>query len=175
MKVDSAIRDRLEKQLAVVCSFPRVKPFVRASGPGEANWLLQARGDGKVRLIRREGMKTGAIMLKADGLAAELSSRLVKIARAEMLMKLALDMRPDEQSVREGTALAFDVDLLREPGGTGAPEVIPLGTGGGLVLRVGDRIGLRFTNRGSRAADITVLQIDQNYDIIQVYPRNPRR
>ena len=47
---------------------------------------------------------------------------------------------------------------------------MPLGSGTGPVLQVGDKVQLRFLNRGVLDVDITVLQVDENYDIEEMFP-----
>ena len=137
--------------------------------PASAQWLLRSAGAGRLELVRREGMKAGPLIVPASPL--ELSNRLIAIARAQMLIQLDTgDLPPDEASIMAGETIAFDIDLLRQAGGVGRFLPVPLVSGDGPVFHVGDRLQLKFTNQGRLDADITVLQIDQNYDIIPIFP-----
>src|SRR5271166_1025163 len=113
---------------------------------------------------------TGPLTIPSSDPAA-LSDRLTAIARAQMLLQMETgDSPPEETSVRDGSAIDFAVTLLREAGGTREFKPAPLSSGTGPVLQVGDRVQLRFLNRGVLDVDITVLQVDQNYDILPMFP-----
>jgi hypothetical protein len=147
----------------------RARQYVTVVEPGNAQWLVRAAGGG-LQLLRREGMTTGPLAILGSD-PVRLSDRLTAIARAQMLLQMETgDSPPDEASVRAGEAIAFGIELLRQAGGTGEFQSLPLGSGAGPVFRVGDRVQLRFTNRGILDTDITVLQVDQNYDIIPMFP-----
>jgi len=147
----------------------RARQFVTVVEPGSAQWLVRPAGQ-DLQLLRREGMSTGPLTIPSSDPAA-LSDRLTAIARAQMLLQMETgDSPPEETSVRDGSAIDFDVTLLREAGGTREFKPAPLSSGTGPVLQVGDRVQLRFLNRGVLDVDITVLQVDQNYDILPMFP-----
>jgi hypothetical protein len=78
-----------------------------------------------------------------------------------MLLKMdTADSPVDEASVLAHEAIAFDVALLRQTGGAGEFKPVPLDSGTGPVLHVGDKVQLRFINQGFLDIDITVIQID---------------
>ena len=124
------------------------KQYVSVVDAGErAQWLLRSAGDGRLELVRREGMKAGP--LDSPGQPLELSNRLIDIARAQMLIQLDTgDLPPDEASIMAGETIAFDIDLLRQAGGVGRFLPVPLASGDGPVFHVGDRLQLKFTNQG---------------------------
>ena len=136
----------------------------------KAQWLARPADGGRLELVRREGMEAGPLIVPEK--PQDLSLRLINIARAQMLMQLGTDYSPpDATAIQSGEAIAFDVDLLRRAGDQGEFRPIPLASGGGTVFLVGDQLQLRFTNMGKIDTDITVLQVDQNYNIIPVFPR----
>ena len=145
------------------------RQFITVAEPGSAQWLVRPAGQ-DLQLLRREGMSTGPLTIPSND-PARLSDRLTAIARAQMLLQMETGDSPaDEASVRAGDAIAFDIELLRQAGGIGEFKPVPLGSGTGPVLQVGDKVQLRFLNRGVLDVDITVLQVDENYDIEEMFP-----
>ncbi len=145
------------------------KQYVTVVEPERAQWLVRSSGEG-LQLLRREGMTTGPLMVAGRD-PAKLSGRLQEIARAQMLLQMDTTATPpDKESVRAQEAIDFAVDLLRQAGGRGEFRPVPVVSGEGPVFRVGDRVQLRFSNRGYLDVDVTVLQVDQNYVINQMFP-----
>jgi hypothetical protein len=145
------------------------RQYVTVVEPERAQWLVRPSGEG-LQLLRREGMTTGPLTVAGRD-PGKLSRRLTAIARAQMLLQMDTTATPpDKESVRAQEAIDFAVELLRQPGGGGEFRPVPLASKQGPVFRVGDRVQLRFTNRGYLDVDLTVLQIDQNYVINQVFP-----
>jgi len=149
------------------------RQFITVAELGSAQWLVRPAGQ-DLQLLRREGMSTGPLTIPSGDPAA-LSDRLTAIARAQMLLQMETgDSPPEEASVRDGSAIDFDVTLLREAGGTREFKPAPLSSGTGPVLQVGDRVQLRFLNRGVLDVDITVLHVDENYEIEEMFPGGSR-
>ena len=147
----------------------RARQFVTDAEPGTAQWLVRPAGQ-DLQLLRREGMSTGPLTIPSSD-PARLSDRLTAIARAQMLLQMETGDSPaDEARVRAGEAIAFNIELLRQAGGTGEFKPVDLGSGTGPVVQVGDKIQLRFLNQGVLDVDITVLQVDENYDIEEMFP-----
>jgi hypothetical protein len=173
--LDPASVRRVQEQLTGLGE--RAKQFVDVAEPPVAQWLVREAAKpaaGKeLELFRREGMATGP--LAVPGGADKLGPRLIEIARAQMLITLETgDAPPAEDKVKAGEAVAFDIELLRQAGGNGEFKTVSLASGAGPVLQVSDRVQLWFTNRGKIPVDVTVLQIDQNYDINQFFPQGGR-
>jgi hypothetical protein len=167
-KIDPTLRDPVAEQLR---SIPEVsRRLVLPVKPEEAEWLLRPKG-AEVHLVRREGMKYPLTPIAQSKLGTDLSLRLRTVARAEALKRLTTPL-PSPQSVREGRSLNFDVELLKYAGPAGEGQVVPWSQET-VALSVKDEIALRFTNRGRRAADITVLHIDPDYGISAWLPPAP--
>ncbi len=144
---------------------------IRVVETRDADWLIRSEGAAIV-MIRKEGMKY-PLRLKtgSDDAADELEIRLRKVARVELLKQLQR-FQPSPQSISEGRAVAFDMDLMQydSPGAEGR-QVQWSNTG--VELRPGSEIALRLTNRSSFQTDVTVLHIDEGYGIHSIFPEGP--
>ncbi len=161
-------RRRVREALAQLS--PEAEQYISVVEDGErAQWLLRPADGDSLELVRREGMEAGPLMVPRN--PRDLYKRLVNISRAQMLMQFETgDSPPEKAAVEAGEAIAFDIELLRQAAGEGEFRPVALVSGEGPAFRVGDRLQLKFTNKGKLDVDVTVFQIDQNYDIFPMFP-----
>jgi hypothetical protein len=166
--IDQAGRVEVRRALGELT--PRAKQFITVVPDGEpAGWLARPGDADTLELVRREGMVGGPLRVQKS--PRDLSTRLMNIAHSQMLIRFETgDVPPDKKDVEAKTAISFDYQLLRQEQGIGEFKLVSLVSGDGPVFRPGDRLQWKFTNTGGRNADITVLQIDQNYDIFEMFP-----
>ena len=146
----------------------------RRRSPPEADWLVCriAERPDELFLMPRSGMarSKGSARrappplfgpIPPGKLAAWLSERLARIARAQTLLRIvgSADSLPDAG----GESLDVRLVRLKDKNTPGEPL-------GDLVLHPGDRIGLRIKNQDREPVDVTVLFIDSGFGISTFFP-----
>ena len=153
----------------------------RVDDPAAAEWFVRLV-DGQVYLVPAAGWQrrflgagagTRAVAppqfqlgapAKPDELAKKLTSALASIARAQHLMHLA------RTGAGEADASQVELGMLAYKSRDDAKgTVLGFGTAGREVT-AGDWVAFRVSNRGSAAADVTLLFIDSGYGISCLFP-----
>ena len=153
----------------------------RVDDPAAAEWFIRVVA-GRVYLVpaagwqsRFLGAEAGARALapplfqlgdlaKPDALAGKLTAALTSIARAQHLMHLA------RTGAGQADAAQVELDMLTYRNRDDAKgTVLGYGTAGREVT-AGDWVAFRVGNRGSAAADVTLLFIDSGYGISCLFP-----
>ena len=150
------------------------RQFITVAELGSAQWLVRPAGQ-DLQLLRREGMSTGPLTIPSSDPASVIRSPHSDRPRPDVTSDG--DRRfPAGRGERQGRRArsTSTSTLLREAGGTREFKPAPLSSGTGPVLQVGDRVQLRFLNRGVLDVDITVLQVDENYEIEEMFPGGSR-
>ncbi|MDX1947509.1 MAG: caspase family protein [Pirellulaceae bacterium] len=165
-------RDSLQAVLRKVGE-QREIPISIIDDPKLADWRLLARRS-QVYLSPASGdlgttkeSLSRLHLLKLDALPEELSARLRKVARAEILRKLA-HAPPFAQSRQ--AQVEVQIVKLRDPDDpTGTPVEA---TGDRPRLTEGELITIRTTNRStSTKLYVTLLMIDSEYNLFPLYPQ----
>jgi hypothetical protein len=174
--------DRRARIVAMLQAAEKQQPSMMrfAASPDDADWLIEATGDGTLRLWNRAGYDL-AERTRGDQRAtpsarqfrfpldAQTPSRIAtvarRIARQRNLLRLAELDQPG--LVREGE-LQVVLELLTRP--KGAQEFTARSIGGDLVLHVGDELRWRIKNQEDTPVGVTLLYLDEDYGITAWYP-----
>jgi hypothetical protein len=167
-RLDAPARAKVRQALDGLSA--RAKQYVTVVGDDDrAEWLARPGDANTLDLVRREGLVGGPLHISRK--PADLSKRLTDIARSQMLIRFETgDAPPDKEAVEANAAISFDYQLLRQEQGRGEFKPVSLVSGGGPVFQPGDRLRWKFTNTGGQDVDITVFQIDQNYELFEMFP-----
>ncbi len=148
--------------------------FVVVDDPSDADWLvcrIDRRPD-DLFLMPRSGINRSKQAadgppaqfgpIPPDGLSRWLSERLARIARGQTVLRIvgSSDSLPDSGD----SSLKVELLKLKDKNHPGEPL-------GELVLKSGDRIGLRIKNLDRDPVDVTVLFIDSGFGISTFFPR----
>jgi Caspase domain len=148
--------------------------FVIVDDPSDADWLVckvDRRPDDLFLMPRSgilrskqtdDGPPTQFGPIPRDGLNRWLAERLARIARVQTLLRIV----GSSDSLPDGGDSSLDVQLLKLKDKNHPGE--PLGE---LVLKSGDRVGLRIKNQDRDPVDVTVLFIDSGFGISTFFPR----
>jgi uncharacterized caspase-like protein len=98
---------------------------------------------------------------------AALQTALTRIARAQHLLSLTT---ADSTLAPPGEGVDVGLDLLRFPDKDAKQGTVVPYAQGGRVLRPGDIVGFRVTNRTPVAVDVTLLFINSTYGIQTLFP-----
>jgi hypothetical protein len=147
--------------------------------PARADWVVRLKGN-EVTLLRRQQSATRAGSPPPDSpfgshgvddrLSSWLEENLRKVARVEVLKRLAAAPAGALAGSDEGVRIDLDMVRLRDPDDREGQVLRP---DKGLELLDGDVVAFRVTNR-SRAANvyITLLFLDSDYGITSLYPKD---
>ena len=164
-------RKTLQAMLNDIASRPEV-PLRVLDDPKAAQWrvlaeksqvyLSPSQGD----LVRDRDWEARLKLLRMDALPEDLTNHLRKIARAEVLRKLA-----KEPPFTESKQAQLSLDLLKYPDVEDQVGAAVALDGERPRLAEGEIIAFRVTNASPRTKlYVTVLMIDSAYDIFVLYP-----
>lgn len=130
----------------------------------DADWIVQLTRPSEGLLIPACGVSGEKVTKEMGTLSAEgLAKNLARISRARQLLNIAGKGTGD-------SSLKIQVDLIKfDPDGSGQGSVVPHGETG-RVLRAGDEIAFRITNKARVATDVTLLHVGQSFAITAVFP-----
>jgi hypothetical protein len=177
--VEAADRQRLEEVIRTLAAGK--ESLVRPAASGRPDWVLRLEA-GQVHLVPASEWTRGrqsdaatkprlapplAPVAFDDQLAAELDSRLSRIAQAENLLRLAA-----EPALQGSDRVQLNTEICVQESDE-VDQGTPL-TGPDRVLHWGDRFRFKISNNGREKVDVTVLYIDSRYGITPLLPRKGR-
>lgn len=150
--------------------------FIQLVESADADWLVEIRS-GAVHLVStaesQRGKAAGVRLTdaRADGrLGERLRESLARVARAQSLVRLAGAVGQDRP--RGEAERGVRVELLRYDDESDREGKVVAWQAGGLVLRAGDIIGFRITNRNVYAMDVSLLFVDSDHGIHAYFPED---
>ncbi|MCE9551818.1 MAG: caspase family protein [Planctomycetes bacterium] len=148
----------------------------------DAQWLIRSTKEGKLILVPAQGWPAapdgsqGFGPIPGDDKAAPwIEDRLMRIAKAENLLKIAGMSQAQKSTgifsaLMGGSKSSLKIELRRlkdEEDTKGKPVVVE---SAGMKMKAGSVLGVHIENEGRAAMDVSLLFIDSGYGITSLYP-----
>jgi hypothetical protein len=141
--------------------------------PSAADWLLRRKGEHwyLAQATQRTDARGGRLFgpARLETLADWLEMRLVRVARANNLVRLASS--PQGAASARPRRVSIAVEMLKFSNWTENTATPITWQQGGVQLRPGEIVGFRVSNDGQVPVDVTMLWIGTDYEIDQWLPR----
>src|SRR5262249_2569269 len=178
--LDPALQNRPVDSVLKRLAQDRTAPFELAD-PLQPGWFLKPIAppapDGPLYLTPSQGLAVKADKVElprygpypADKLPEELPKSLGRIARAQNLLTLAAATEQDPTRTRNALDIEVTLHRYRDAKDEDGEEIKAAGRS--RQVRAGDQIAVEVSNPGMDSVDVTILRIDSNYGIEDIYPR----